>query len=203
VARLGLFHAATPQKDDPFSAAKSRTEALWGAMRRFFNSFFASSPLPPGEGQGEGISSLSLRERVRTTASSPLPLPASGHTSRHAPRSVQNHSCHSYDRGSPICREIVPQLSTLNSQLSTLNSQLSTLNSQLSTLNSQLSTLNSQLSTLNSQLSALRAAFPVAGRLPTYAPPRGFCATGADRAACRKLLTAINLRNGSRPARPC
>ena len=55
VARLRLFHAATPQKDAAFSAAKSRCEALWGAMRRFFNSFFASSPLPPGEGQGEGI----------------------------------------------------------------------------------------------------------------------------------------------------
>ena len=54
VARLRLFHAATPQKDDAFSAVKSRTEALWGAMRRFFNSFFASSPLPSREGRGAG-----------------------------------------------------------------------------------------------------------------------------------------------------
>jgi len=46
-------------------------------------------------------------------------------------------------------------------------------------------------------------AFPVAPQLPTYAPPRGFCATGADHVACRKLLTAFNLRNMVRTASPC
>jgi len=57
-------------------------------------------------------------------------------------------------------------------------------------------------STLNSQLST-RRAFPAARQLPTYAPPRGFRVTGADRACLPNLLTAFNLRNGSRPVPPC
>ena len=62
----------------------------------------------------------------------------------------------------------------------------------------QYSVLITRYWALRTQLSTRRAV-PVAPRLPTYAPPRGFCATGADRAGRHKLLTAINLRNGTGP----
>ena len=69
---------------------------------------------------------------------------------------------------------------------------------QYSVFSFQHSLLSTQDWVLRTQLST-RRALPVARRLPTYAPPRGFCATGADRAGRHKLLTAINLRNGTGP----
>ena len=64
------------------------------------------------------------------------------------------------------------------------------------------SVLYTPYSSLNSRLSS-RRSFPVAPQPPTYAPPRGFCVTGADRLARRKLLIVINLRYVVRTASPC
>ena len=72
---------------------------------------------------------------------------------------------------------------------------------QFSVFSFQYSLLITRYWALRTQLST-RGAFPVPPHLPTYAPPRRFCARGADRVAFLKLLTALNLRNVAAPFIP-